>query len=280
MNTAISPSDRIYPFTKFVAALLGAVVLYAFIVLYFFPSQTKQLFAWPIAPPMTAMFIGASYVNGVIFFAAVLVGKTWHRVWAPHIGVFVFATLLLIATFLHWDRFTHGHPVFHVWVFIYVVAPIITLWALFTNLREDSHLPDERDAVVPFALRMIWLIPGVLFLIAAICAFVKPAWLIPLWPWKATPLTMRVIVSFYSMLGVAVIAVFREPRWSAWRIGLIGVIVWHGLTILAGLLRQGDFKAGLFHGWWFPFEAILLLAAAFTFLIMEIRAARSTTVSS
>ena len=277
MNTTSSPpANRIYAFTKFVAALLGAVVLYAFIVLYFFPSQTKQLFAWPIAPPMTAMFIGASYVNGVIFFAAVLAGKKWHRVWAPHIGVFVFATLLLVATFLHWDRFTHGHPVFYVWVFIYIVAPILTLWALFTNLREDPHLPEGRDAVVPFALRLIWLIPGILFLIAAIYAFVKPAWLIPLWPWKATPLTMRVIVSFYSMLGVAVIAVFREPRWSAWRIGLIGVIAWHGLTILAGLLRQGDFKAGLFHGWWFPFEASLLLAAVFTFLIMEMRATRST----
>src|SRR6266700_3428006 len=91
------PADRIYAFTKFVAALLGAVVFFAFCVLYFFPTRTKQLFAWPIAPPMTAMFIGASYANGVIFFASVLAGKKWHRIWAPHVGVFVFATLLLVA---------------------------------------------------------------------------------------------------------------------------------------------------------------------------------------
>ena len=64
-------ADRIYAFTKFAAALLGAVVFFAFCVLYFFPTRTKQLFAWPIAPPMTAMFIGASYANGVIFFASV-----------------------------------------------------------------------------------------------------------------------------------------------------------------------------------------------------------------
>ena len=270
-------SDRIYGFTKFVAALLGIVVLFAFAVLYFFPTQTKQLFAWPIAPPMTAMFMGASYANGAIFFAAVLFGKKWHRVWAPHIGVFVFATLLLIATFLHWDRFTHGHPVFYIWVFIYVAAPILTPIALIRNLLEDRHLPDERDAVVPFALRVIWLIPGILFFAAALYAFVKPAWLIPLWPWKATPLTMRVIVSFYSMLGVAVIAVFREPRWSAWRVGLIGVLVWHSLVLVGALLRQADFKAGLFQGWWLPFELILLLAAVITFLIMEMRVTRSTT---
>jgi hypothetical protein len=277
MNTIPSPNDRIYGFTKFVAALLGTVVLFAFIVLYFLPTQTKQLFAWPIAPPMTAMFMGASYANGVIFFAAVIFGTKWHRVWAPHIGVFVFATLLLIATFLHWDKFTHSHPVFYIWVFIYVVAPILTPIALIRNLREDRHQPEEHDAMVPLALRVIWLIPGILFLITALYAFVNPAWLIPLWPWKATPLTMRVIVSFYSMLGVAVIAVFREPRWSAWRIGLIGVIVWHALTVGAALLRQGDFKGGLFHGWWFAFEIILLLAVATTFLLMQMRAKRSTT---
>jgi len=271
-DTTTQPADRIYPFTKFVAVLLGTVVLFAFVVLYFFPTRTKQLFAWPIAPPMTAMFMGASYANGAIFFVSVLFGRRWHRVWAPHVGVFVFATLLLIATFLHWDRFTHGHPVFYIWVFIYVVAPILTPWALFTNLREDRHQSDERDATVPLTLRVIWLIPGILFLIAALYAFIKPAWLIPMWPWKATPLTMRVMVSFYSMLGVAVIAVFREPRWSAWRVGLIGVIVWHALTILAAFLRQGDFKAGLFHGWWLSFEIALLVAATTTFVFMETRA--------
>src|SRR4029453_2676165 len=137
------------------------------------------------------------YVNGVIFFSAVLLGKKWHRVWAPHIGVFLFATLLLIATILHWDRFTHGHPVFYIWVFIYVVAPILTPWALFRNCREDRHLPDTRDAVVPLALRLLLLFPGVLFLGVALYAFINPAWLIPLWPWKATPLTMRVMVAFY-----------------------------------------------------------------------------------
>jgi hypothetical protein len=270
-----APADRIYPFTKFVAVLLGSVVLFAFIVLYFFPTRTKQLFAWPIAPPMTAMFIGASYINGVIFFSAVLLGKKWHRVWAPHIGVFLFATLLLIATFLHWDRFSHAHPVFWVWVFIYVVAPILVPWALLQNLREDRHLPDERDAMVPYALRVVWLIPGVLFLAAALYAFINPTWLIPLWPWKATPLTMRVMMAFYSMLGVAVIAVLREPRWSAWRIGLLGVIAWHVLVVIAALLRRQDFPHGLSYHYWFHFEIVLLIATVVTFAIMEIRA-RST----
>jgi hypothetical protein len=271
MNFSTRGSDRIYGFTRFVAALLGAVVLFAFIVLYFFPTQTKQLFAWPVVPPMTAMFMGASYANGAIFFAAVLLGKKWHRVWAPHIGVFAFATLLLIGTFLHWDRFTHNHPVFYVWVFIYVVAPVLTPIALFRNIREDPRRLEERDALVPGILRAVWLVPGLLFLLAALYAFVNPAWSIPLWPWKATPLTMRVIVSFYSMLGVGVLTVSCEPRWSSWRIGLVGVIVWHALTVVAAFVRAADFKSGLYRGWWLPFEIALLVATIITFAAMEVR---------
>jgi hypothetical protein len=185
--------------------------------------------------------------------------------------VFLFATLLLIATFLHWDKFTHNHPVFWIWVFIYVVAPILTPIAFLRNWREDPNTFDDRDASVPLGLRIVWLVPGAIFLAAAAYAFIKPAWLIPLWPWKATPLTMRVMMSFYSMLGVAVIAVVREPRWSAWRVGLIGVIAWHALVLLAALLRQEDFKGGLLGGWWFWFEGIVLVAAASTFLFMQTR---------
>jgi hypothetical protein len=277
---AISPpGDRIYGFTKFVAALLGAVVFFAFIVLYFFPARTKELFAWPIQPPMTAMFMGASYANGAIFFSTVLLEKKWHRVWAPHIGVFLFATMLLIATVLHWDKFNHAHPVFRIWVFIYAVAPVLVPWALIRNLREDPKTPDIVDAEVPFAFRVAWLIPGVVFLGAAFYAFVNPAGLIPHWPWKATPLTMRVMMSFYSMLGVAVFSVVRESRWSAWRIGAIGLIVWHALVITAAFLRQQDFKGGLFHGWWFPFESLLLVSVVLTFVVMELRATKGRTAA-
>jgi hypothetical protein len=82
---------------------------------------------------------------------------------------------------------------------------------------------------------------------------------------------MRVMMSFYSMLGVAVITVLREPRWSAWRIGLIGVIVWHALIIVAALLRQQDFPHGLFYHSWFLFELVVLAASTITFALMEAR---------
>jgi hypothetical protein len=224
---------------------------------------------------MTAMFMGASYANGCVFFAAVLAGKKWHRVWAPHVGVFMFATLLFIATLLHWDKFSHSHPVFWAWIFIYAVAPILVPIAIFRNLPEDPGTPEPRDAVVPLLLRRIWLIPGALFFCAAIAAFINPAWLMPHWPWKTSPLTMRVIAAFYSMLGVAVFTVLRETRWSAWRIGAIGVTVWHALIVVAALFRKQDFSTQLVGHWWFSFEVALLAGVAFTFVLMELRASKA-----
>jgi hypothetical protein len=267
--------DRILPFTRAVAAVLGAIVFGAFLVLYFFPTRTAQLFAWPIQPPMTAMFMGASYANGAVFFGAVAFGRRWHRVWAPHLGVGLFASCLLIATVLHWDRFTHGHPVFWAWVAVYALAPILVPLAWWRNRREDPGTPEPGEPLVPLALRRAWLIPGVLFLVAALAAFVSPAWLISLWPWKASPLTVRVMMSFYSMLGVAVVAVQREPRWSAWRTGAIGVLLWHSLVLIAAALRRQDFAPGPARAWWLGFEIALVVGTALTIGYAATRGRRS-----
>lgn len=269
------PGDRILPFTRAVAAVLGVIVFGAFLVLYFFPTRTAQLFAWPIQPPMTAMFMGASYANGAVFFAAVVFGRRWHRVWAPHLGVGLFASCLLIATVLHWDRFTHGHPVFWAWVAVYALAPILVPLAWWLNRREDPGTPEPGEPLVPPALRRVWLVPGVLFLVAALAAFVSPAWLISLWPWKASPLTVRVMMSFYSMLGVAVFAVQREPRWSAWRTGAIGVLLWHTLVLIAAVVRRQDFAPGPARAWWLGFEIALVAGTALTIVYAASRGRRA-----
>jgi hypothetical protein len=274
-SVASSPAaNRILPLTRGVAAVLGAIVFAAFVVLYFFPSRTAQLFAWNVQPPMTAMFMGASYANGTVFFASVLFGRKWHRVWAPHLGVAIFAALLMIATLLHWEKFNHTHPVFWAWIGVYSLAPVVVPWALWRNRGEDPGTPEPGDPLVPLALRRVWLVPGALFVLAATAAFVDPAWLIALWPWKATPLTLRVMVSFYSMLGVAVFTVQREPRWSAWRAGAWGVLTWHALVLVAAGLRRQDFLPGSLHLGWFAFEAALVLGTLATILYMERGTAR------
>jgi hypothetical protein len=270
-TTAPIPRDVIHGFTRFVAALLGVVVLYAAVVLTLFPAQAPLLFAWNIQPPMNAAFMGAAYANGVVFFAAVLGGRVWHRVAAPHVGVFVFSALLITATFLHWDRFNHGHPVFWAWVFIYLAAPVLVPIAVWRNRAEDPRTPEARDAVVPAAARVLWALGGAVILAISLVAFADPARVIALWPWKLTPLTARVVTGFYAILGAAPLSVVFERRWSAWRTGAIGMMVWHALLLVAALRRAQDFTAPPASTLWFRAEVVVLVATALTFVVMEAR---------
>lgn len=265
------PRDAVHGFTRGVAGLLATVVVYAAIVLYLFPDRAAELFAWKILPPMNAAFMGAAYANGVVFLLAAMTGRHWHRIAAPHAGVFAFATLLLVTTFLHWDRFTHGHPVFWAWVFVYAVAPVLVPIAFWRNAGEDPGTPERFDAVVPRPVRLVWAVAAGAFLVACLVAFAQPARVIAIWPWKLTPLTARVLVSFYAILGVAPLTVLGESRWSAWRVGLGGIILWHALLILAALRRSADFPIAPAETVWFWIEVGFLAVVVIMFVVMESR---------
>ena len=265
------PRDAVHGLTRAVAGLLAVVVVYAAVVLYLFPDRAAQLFAWKIQPPMNAAFMGAAYANGVVFLLAAITGRHWHRIAAPHVGVFAFATLLLITTILHWDRFTHSHPVFWAWVFVYSAAPLLVPIAFARNRGEDPGSPDPVDAVVPSTVRVGWAVLAAAFLVACLVAFAQPARVIAIWPWKLTPLTARVLISFYALLGVAPLTVAGERRWSAWRLGLGGIILWHALLIIAALRRSVDFTVPPTSTPWFWLECGFVGAAVLMFGIMESR---------
>src|SRR5689334_15362305 len=96
-------ADRILPEVQGVAALVALVLLTAWVILYLLPTQTDTLFAWPIRPAMTAMFMGAAYGAGAYYFARVVLERRWHHVAHYFPGITVFTWLLGIATLTHWD---------------------------------------------------------------------------------------------------------------------------------------------------------------------------------
>ncbi len=67
----VSPDDRVYPLTRWVAGAVIPFLLLAFVILYFLPGSSGRFFAWDINPAMTAMFMGAGYLGGAYFFAHV-----------------------------------------------------------------------------------------------------------------------------------------------------------------------------------------------------------------
>jgi len=71
-------SDRIFPETRWVSAIIVPFLLAAFVILYLLPDHTQELFAWGIQPRMSAMMLGAAYIGGAYFFARAAANVPWH----------------------------------------------------------------------------------------------------------------------------------------------------------------------------------------------------------
>ncbi len=260
--------DEILPVTRWVAGTVVLALATAFTVLFFMPDRTGELFAWPIQPNLSSMFLGAAYLGGAWILFQTAVGKYWHRVQAVFPAVVIFTSFMLVATMLHWDRFTHGSLAFILWVFLYVVSPFLILALWITNRRTDTHEPEPSDAVVSATARRIVRIIGAGVLIAITAGFLYPTPVINLWPWALTPLTARVICGWLSVIGVSAWVLSSETRWTAWRSIIEGISLAVLLIIVACLIRTEELMPGLFN-WFMGVLLIFLIGLPAFYLKME-----------
>src|SRR5579884_3487184 len=142
-------NDRILPETRWISAIIVPFLVAAFAILYLFPDHTKELFAWGIQPRMSAMMLGAAYIGGAYFFVRAAMGARWHWVKVGFLPVTTFATLMGIATILHWDRFNHGSIAFWTWVVLYFTTPFLVPAVWLRNRKTDPGTLDTRDLLVP-----------------------------------------------------------------------------------------------------------------------------------
>lgn len=117
--------DRVLPETRALGVLIIPFLLVAFPLLYLFPSDTGDWWAWEIRPSMTALIMGAGYIAGAYFFVRVARATRWHRVHLGFLPIAAFTTFLGVATFIYWDRFDHDHVAFWIWTGLYVTTLII-----------------------------------------------------------------------------------------------------------------------------------------------------------
>ena len=127
--------DRVLPSTRALALFIAPFLLVAFVILYLFPAETARLWAWTIQSHLTSMVLASAYLGGCYFFLRVLREKHWAAMRAGFVAVAVFASLLGIATILHWDRFNHGHVAFWLWAGLYFTAPFLVVAAWLANER-------------------------------------------------------------------------------------------------------------------------------------------------
>jgi hypothetical protein len=249
-NQLASPDDRVLRATKALSAFIAPFLIIAFVVLYGFPDQTQKLFAWTIRPTMTPMVLASAYLGGFYFFVRALWTSRWATLRLGLLSVALFATLLGVATILHWDRFNHQHFAFWLWVGLYFTAPVLVVLAYLAN-RRYAAAPEPDEPQLGLVSRWVVGLVGLAALCTGISMFLAPSLMIAVWPWSLTPLTCRVVGAIFC-LGAAGIGSLADPRWIAIRLMLQVEAIMIVLMLIAVLRSPGEFATDRPLTWLMP----------------------------
>ena len=238
-----SRDDRVRRVTRWSGYVIAPVLFLAFISLYSAPGSTAAYFAWEINPELTPLLMGAGYGAGTYFFYRVVTIDEWHRVHVLFPGIAVFTLAMAIATFLHWDAFNHGHFSTWLWVFLYVVTPVLIPWLWVYNGRTDPRERAEDDAEVPPIVRWVSGAVGVVLTLVLLVLFVFPDLMIDAWPWAVSALTSQVLLGWAAVFSVVNVFFAFETRWSAAKIPIQSLVIWFGLLLMGFARSWNDVDA-------------------------------------
>ena len=257
--------DVVLRSTRALSAFIVPFLVAAFIALYGYPRETKRLFAWTINPPMTPMTLGAVYIGGAYFFVQAFRAKRWHEIKAGFVAVGTFASLMGVATIIHWDRFNHEHVAFWLWAGLYFTTPFL-VWGVWLANSRHASMPGPDDVLLPRAAQITMAATGVVAVWCGLFLFFLPQQAIDAWPWTITPLTSRVLGAIF-MLGTASVGVLRDPRWTATRLMLQVQVFMLSLILVAAARAHDDFDTSNPMTWLLlaGFAGVLTSAAVLTF---------------
>jgi hypothetical protein len=244
---ARKPDDRLLPETRWASLVIVAILVPAFVVLWVLPGRTADLWAWPIEPEMTSIFMGSIYGAGAYFFSRVALGRHWHPASAGVLSAAIFAALMLLVTLIHYERLNHGDApleaavAFYAWVGVYIAAPLLVGGLWLRNRRTDSRQPRSGDPAVPLPAR--WIARAVSAIAGVIAALLLlfTSGAIEVWPWTLTPFTAQVLGCFAAQVALNAALLSIDNRWSSWRV-LLQTFLVASVLLLTGTSRGwGDF---------------------------------------
>ena len=250
-GTDRAQDDAVLPVTRWLALFIIPFLVVAATLLYVWPNNTEQTFAWTIKPSMTPMMLAAAYMGGIYFFARVAAAHQWHTIKAGFLPVTAFASLLGIATILHWDRFNHSHISFFTWTALYFTTPFLVILVWLVNRSHDTHRAEPGDILLPVMARVIIGFVGAVTLLVSVLLFLFPQMMIQAWPWTLTPLTARVLGAMFTLPGIVGMGIAFEPRWSAARIILQSQCFSILMILIAAARAWGDFQSANPITWFF-----------------------------
>ena len=193
----------------------SSLVFLAGLQLSLLTEQTDTYFAWTIAPPLTAAFLGAAYWAAVPVELIAARETVWAKARVAVPAIWLFTTLTLVATLVHFDRFHFSSPIASAqgaawfWLAIYAGVPVAMLLIGWLQIRAPGGDP-PRGSPAPTWMRVLVLGQGGGMLVFGAGLFLLPSAVAPLWPWPLTTLTSRAIGAWLIGIGFAAVHATRE----------------------------------------------------------------------
>ena len=228
--------------------LIGtAFVTFDFVQLTLLSERTDRYFSWTIAAPITAVVLGSFYFAATILTLFGGTQRAWVRTRAVVPGTWVFVTLVLIATLIHMDVFRpHLHSPdgitrfeFWLWIGAYTVETIgLAVFGLLQR-RMPGVDPPRGDPPPPALYLRIGTAAGGAATLLGALMFLLPDTAIDLWSWRLTPLTARMLGSWYVGAGlVMLVAMWERDRWRLFVPALAFAVL--GPLQVIGIARYAD----------------------------------------
>jgi hypothetical protein len=260
MADAPVSDDRVLPFTRGLSLFIVPFLVVAWVILYLFPGHTARLWSWAIPIQMTSMVLASAYLGGAYFFVRVARERQWHHTGTGFLAVTTFASLLGVATLMHWDKFLHDHVAFWLWAGLYFTTPFLVIGAWIANRRYAAP-PAAHDVLLRPAERAVIAVVGLAAVVEGIVMFVAPSAVIDHWPWPLTPLTCRVVAAVFC-LGGAGVGAWLDPRWSSLRLMLQVEVIMLVLIVAAAVRARDEMIAGRAFTWPLLVGVLLMLAGS------------------
>jgi hypothetical protein len=273
-------NDRILPVTRGLAVFIIPFLVIAFVVLYVTPDTNGERFAWAVKPRMSSMFLGATYLSGVIYFATLASGRSWRQSRMGLLPVTTFASLLSIATILHWDRFNHEHLAFWLWAGLYFTTPFLVFSAWYWNNRANPEVRPPEGVAIPKPIGTAIYVMALASTAGAVALFLAPNLVMTVWPWVLSPLTARITAGEFALYGVFGVLTARDGYWESVRRPLRFQLLTPLLFLVAVIISRNDLRWGNPLTWIFLADLVIVfvLGIPAVYLFMEIRYRRRAEV--
>jgi hypothetical protein len=235
------------------------------LLFFLLPKQGAALWPWTF-PPLAARFMGALFLGGATCSLVCL--RTRDGAESFVLVLLAIGDLLIAVSGVLSVREIGLTPASALFFAFFILFALLLVMAAATMKEQGAG---AARTPVARALRWFFFIHLLVVLPVGVSMFFLPGWAQPLWPWRMTPINVRLIGSFF--FGAAFISFWalRQHHAESLRAVLAMYAVFATMATLASVMHFGLFDPVRLATWaFFALYCFVAIGSAF-FLLRPLR---------